>query len=222
MKGQYFIIGGGGTAKDVVAGLRGGDKSVAGVIVPDNEREQVSKWFGGRILSDDEFYKLVKDNSEEKISVVVAISNNDIRKKIVDNLLQFSNIVFPIVYLGNEEDGVVMGKKSLGEVVGRGSIIYPGVLINEMASIGEFVLINYGVYLPHDVVVGDFSVIEINASIGGGVEIGKKVTVAEGSVILPGSKIGDNAIVGLGAVVMRNVPSGATVLGNPAKVVFKR
>lgn len=49
-----------------------------------------------------------------------------------------------------------------------------------------------------------------------GVFLGARVT------ILPGVTIGRDAAVGAGAVVAKNVPRGATVVGNPARVVGKR
>jgi maltose O-acetyltransferase len=51
------------------------------------------------------------------------------------------------------------------------------------------------------------------------VRIGSKVFIGAGSIILPGVTIGDDAIVGAGSVVSRDVPAGAIVAGNPAKVV---
>ena len=36
---------------------------------------------------------------------------------------------------------------------------------------------------------------------------------------LPGITIGENALVGAGAVVTKDVPPGAVVVGNPARVV---
>ncbi|MDE2402197.1 MAG: N-acetyltransferase [Burkholderiales bacterium] len=52
-----------------------------------------------------------------------------------------------------------------------------------------------------------YTTIESGASVGGG------------ATILPGIRIGQNAMVGAGAVVTRDVPAGATVVGNPARVV---
>lgn len=49
--------------------------------------------------------------------------------------------------------------------------------------------------------------IEEGASIGGG------------ATLLPGIRVGAGAIVGAGSVVSKDVPPGATVVGNPAKLI---
>jgi maltose O-acetyltransferase len=55
------------------------------------------------------------------------------------------------------------------------------------------------------------------AEFGRPVSIGQNVWIGGGAIILPGLTIGDDAVVGAGAVVTRDVPQGATVLGNPAR-----
>lgn len=49
------------------------------------------------------------------------------------------------------------------------------------------------------------------------VTIGRHVWIGGGAIILPGVTIGDEAIIGAGSVVARDVPAGATVMGNPAR-----
>lgn len=53
--------------------------------------------------------------------------------------------------------------------------------------------------------------------IGQSVTIGRSVWIGGGAIILPGVTIGDNATIGAGSVVTRNVASGETVVGNPAR-----
>lgn len=49
------------------------------------------------------------------------------------------------------------------------------------------------------------------------VTIGKDVWIGAGALIMPGVQIGDEAIIGAGAVVTKDVASGVTVTGNPAR-----
>jgi len=44
-------------------------------------------------------------------------------------------------------------------------------------------------------------------------------SIGSGATILGGVTIGENALVGAGSVVTRDVPAGATVAGNPAKIM---
>jgi len=45
------------------------------------------------------------------------------------------------------------------------------------------------------------------------------VSIGGGATILPGVRIGAYATIGAGSVVTRDVPAGATVVGNPARVI---
>jgi len=44
-------------------------------------------------------------------------------------------------------------------------------------------------------------------------------SIGSGAVLLCGITIGENAMIGAGSVVTKDVPAGATVAGNPARIV---
>lgn len=52
--------------------------------------------------------------------------------------------------------------------------------------------------------------------------IGEFVLIFAHAVILPGLTLGDHCVVGAGSVVTKDVPAGAVVMGNPARVVRYR
>ncbi len=50
----------------------------------------------------------------------------------------------------------------------------------------------------------------------------KNASIGSNATILPGITIGEGAMVGAGSVVTKDVPAGATVVGNPAKPMIPR
>lgn len=52
--------------------------------------------------------------------------------------------------------------------------------------------------------------------------VGRGASIGTGATILGGISIGAGATVGAGAVVTRDVPPGATVAGNPARIIKSR
>jgi maltose O-acetyltransferase len=53
------------------------------------------------------------------------------------------------------------------------------------------------------------------------ISIGTNVWIGGGAILLPGVTIGDDAMIGAGSVVTRDVPAGATAVGNPARILAR-
>jgi len=103
-----------------------------------------------------------------------------------------------------------------------------GVEIHPGAVIGRRVFIDHGmgVVIGETAVVGDGSLIYAGVVLGGTSlskgkrhpTIGRNVVIGSGAIVLGNITVGDNARIGGGSVVLRDVPSGATAVGVPARI----
>jgi acetyltransferase-like isoleucine patch superfamily enzyme len=96
-----------------------------------------------------------------------------------------------------------------------------GVRIHTQAFIPEFTILEDGCWIGPNVVLTN-----AKYPLSPGVKdqlmgpvIRKNAKIGANATILPGVVVGENALVGAGALVARDVPPGAVVAGNPARVI---
>mmetsp|Transcript_25159 Transcript_25159/g.51192 ORF Transcript_25159/g.51192 Transcript_25159/m.51192 type:complete len:690 (+) Transcript_25159:185-2254(+) len=104
-----------------------------------------------------------------------------------------------------------------------------GVDIHPAARIGKGVMIDHatGVVIGETATVGDGTTILHGVTLGGtGKEsgdrhpkVGKDVLIGAGTKILGNIHVGDRAKIGAGSVVLRPIPTGATAVGSPARII---
>lgn len=104
-------------------------------------------------------------------------------------------------------------------VLGPGTCIHHGASIGGNVVIGAHVTIGPGAIVGHDTAISDGAVLAPACVVSGFVRLGRSCYVGAGSALRQRIAVGDRALVGIGAVVLRDVPAGATVVGNPARTL---
>jgi sugar O-acyltransferase (sialic acid O-acetyltransferase NeuD family) len=100
--------------------------------------------------------------------------------------------------------------------LGHGTCVNHGVSIGGGAVVGDHVYMGVGCIIGHDAVIEDYAVIAPGAIISGFTRIGQNSYIGAGVIVKQTKQVGAGAIVGMGAVVCKDVPAGATWVGNPA------
>lgn len=105
---------------------------------------------------------------------VVAIGNNEIRKKIHERLKlqhQTASIIHPFTSI------------SAHASIGAGTVILPGAVVAQGAHIGENCIIGSNVHIDHETIIGDHSYIRNGSCIG------SNANIASGSYTNTGESI---------------------------------
>lgn len=150
--------------------------------------------------------------------VVLAIANSVVRERLAtrceaDSVRAWSVTAANVMKM----DDVVLSE---------GAVLSPFVTITSNIRIGKHFHANIYSYVAHDCVIGDFVTFAPGVKCNGNIVIEDHAYIGTGAVIKQGKPgqplvIGRGAVVGMGAVVTKDVPAGATVVGNPARIMNK-
>lgn len=158
--------------------------------------------------------KLLDPRFLRRHDLIVALGDNETRRELSElacsNGAKLATFIHP--------DATVGIKMQLND----GVLIMRGATVSNRVAIGKGVIINQGANVPHDCVIGNYVNICDGVTFGCGCQIGDMAFVGLNATIIPGIKIGRWAKVGAGAVVIKDVPDGATVVGNPARLVKRK
>jgi sugar O-acyltransferase (sialic acid O-acetyltransferase NeuD family) len=182
------------------------------VFVDDNP--PASECNGHKVLTYAEW--LAQPASSRHINI--AIANSAVRQKLVERCMA-DGVQFFEVRAANV---VQLDDVQLGE----GAILCPFVTLTSNIRIGKHFHANLYSYVEHDCVIGDYVTFAPGVKCNGNVLVEDHAYIGTGAIIKQGQPgqplvIGRGALVGMGAVVTKSVPPGATVVGNPARVMNK-
>ncbi|HVE23089.1 MAG TPA: acetyltransferase [Acidocella sp.] len=212
----YGIIGAGGFGRCVLPAARRQlgpqilDGSGALTFVSEAEDSGETK-NGTRVIALDTFL-----NHPGERRFAVAIADSAVRARLVAVCERAGATPFSII----APSAVTLDSN----IIAEGAILCDFTMITCNARIGRHFHANIYSYVEHDCDIGDFVTFAPGVKCNGNVRIHDHAYIGAGAVIRPGKTgkpriIGEHAVIGMGAVVVHDVPAGATVAGNPARIL---
>jgi len=207
---SLVIVGAGGFGRETLDVLRASDPNGTTWdfigFVSDKEPDRTlferigATWLG----TIDSFLDIPRE-----IHFVIAVGDPVVRELIAKKFKQ----------KGSQPATLIHPRASIGADVsiGEGSIICSNVSITTNVRIGKHVHINLNSTIGHDVSVSDFVSINPLVAISGNVTLETGSQLGTHSAVLQGLRVGAGSVVGAGAVVTKDVESGLTVVGIPAR-----
>lgn len=200
-KYKNVIFGCGGYAIELYFLLKDDGISISGFIGPQPVIDLPAPWLGddGEILEQSNCFE----------NAYIAVGQTAIREKIFNQIVSRGLNVASFIH----SKSII----SSSAYIGRGAVLYPGVIVQSKVSIGDGVLLNANATIGHDVIISKFSTISPAASIAGCVKLGERCYLGLLSGIVENLIISDDVTIGAGAIVVKNISSSGKYAGVPAK-----
>lgn len=124
---------------------------------------------------------LIRASEKFEYHVVVAVSDNEKRKQLVNVLKKHENIKF--VTLIHPSTPIQLHAK-----ISKGCIVFKGGLVSYQSKVGKFTILGDSVVVGMDARVGKY------CSIGWGAMVGNSSVVLKGSVLEPNAYVNSNTV----------------------------
>ncbi|MGW8484273.1 acetyltransferase [Microbacterium sp. NPDC055903] len=203
---DLVLLGGGGHARSVHAALAAAGRDVRGYVAPKPSGDWDLPYLGT-----DEVLDSLNPEEVQLVNGLGSVGSTVLRRRVHEDAVargfEIAGAVHPRAIVDSGAAVAVSAQVLAGAVVNVGAVIEEGAIVNSAAVV------------EHDATVGAHAHISPGAVLAGGVTVGSGAHVGLGARVLQGLAIGSGSIVGAGAVVIRDVPSGTTVVGVPAREI---
>lgn len=194
---ELYILGASGHAKVIIEIAEAMGMAIKAAIDVDPNKKNIFD------------YPVLLEMPQDVQALCIAIGNNAIRK---EKAALYRHIYFPVLI----HPSANISKRAN---INAGTVVMSGVSINSDANIGEHCIINTNASIDHDCIIEDFVHISPNVALAGNVSVGTGTHIGIGATVIQQVRIGRNCTIGAGAVIIRDVPDGATVVGNPGRII---
>ncbi|WP_395090550.1 NeuD/PglB/VioB family sugar acetyltransferase [Vaginella massiliensis] len=206
---EKAIIVGAGTYGQVYAEYLKDEYQIIGFI--DDDRRLIGTEINNiKVLGNFEY---LLNQIDKNVNVFVPIGNNKIRcnllLKVRKHGFKTPNFIHHTI---NIDSSVKIGNEAV--------YIVQGVIIMPLTIIENDVMISSGTIISHHTYIKQGVFISFGVNVGASIILEKYVYIGIGATVMTGvKKVGENSLIGAGAVIIRDVEDGATVVGNPGKII---
>jgi len=207
MKRKLLIIGAGGHGKVVADIAR--QMGLWNELYFLDDNSELESVLGVKVIGGSaEWANYINDHD-----IFVAVGNNKIRKKIIEQL-NYAGASIPVLI----HPSAVIGSEV---VLGQGTVIMAGGVINCCTQVGQGCIINTSASIDHDCRIDEYVHISPGVRIAGNVVVEEMVWLGINSTVINNITITKSCIIGAGAVVIKNLKDTGTYVGVPTRRVSR-
>jgi acetyltransferase EpsM len=155
-------------------------------------------------------------SKKNNIKGIIGIGSNFLRKKVSQDILLIDkNFKFEKII---SKDAII----DTSVIIGQGSFVVSGSVINIGTKIGDHCIINTSSSIDHDNIFEDFASTGPGVKTGGHVTLETKSHIGIGSSVKHGVKIFKDCIIGANSYVNKNCEKNSLYFGSPIKKIKQR
>lgn len=147
--------------------------------------------------------------NETDVEFVIAIGNNSIREQLQNTLIEhkcsMATIIHPFTSISEDV------------IIGRGTVIFAGVVINPSTLIGEGCILNTSCSVDHDGSIGNYVHLSPGARLAGEVSIGNRTWIATNATVINSVHITKDSVIGANSLVLEEISIEGVYVGNPIR-----
>lgn len=190
-----YLYGASGHAKVIIDILRANNESIEALF---DDNEEIHNLLDYPVLR----------SAEVRGPLIISIGNNNIRKKVAEQLhVGFGKAFHPSAIISGEV------------LIDEGTVVMQGTIIQSGVNVGKHCIINTGASVDHECVIDDYVHISPHCTLCGNVRVGEGTWIGAGTTVIPGVKIGKWSVIGAGSVVTKDIPDGVLAVGNRCKII---
>ncbi len=209
-KENILLIGGGGHCKACIDVIEQENKyNIIGII--DRENMVGKTVLGYPVVDFDDNLEKWLNKSKNVLITVGHIKSPELRIKLYNHVQKLGfflpKIISPKAYVSKHA------------VIGKGTIVMHGVVVNANATIGNNCIINNQSLIEHDAEIGNHTHVSTGAKVNGGAIVGNNCFIGSGAIINQSINTCSDVVLGAGTLVTKDILKKGLYVGIPAKKI---